>query len=209
MSKLNINNPFFQFMNTLASFILLNILFLITCIPIITIGAAMTSLYSVTLAYAKEEQSYFIKGYFKSFKQNFKQGTQIWLLLLTVALILVFNMSFWHTLGSLLGTVLFILMGLVLTVASLCYLYVFPLLARFTNGTLQTIKNAIFIAFLNLKYSILMLAINSLLVFLLYHFPPVAMLFMVFGITFTAYIQSFIFNRVFKTYEPTVEEPLK
>lgn len=202
MAKININQPFFQFMNTLAAFILLNILFLISCLPIFTIGAALTSLYSVTMAYAKDEQGYLIKHYFISFKNNFKQATAIWMILLLLSAILVFNMAFWHAMGSLLGTIVFVLVGLVLILTLLCYLYVFPLIGRFSNSTFQSIKNAIFIAFQNLKYTILFVLLHSLCLFLIYTFVPVALLFFLFGFAFMAYVQSFLFNRIFKKYEP-------
>lgn len=53
--KFNPDSPFFQFMNSLAAFIGLNVIFLITCLPIFTIGPALTALYTVTLKEARKE----------------------------------------------------------------------------------------------------------------------------------------------------------
>ena len=55
--KFNIESPFFQFMNTLATFIGLNVLFLILCLPIITIGPALKALYTVTMQEARKDRS--------------------------------------------------------------------------------------------------------------------------------------------------------
>ena len=54
--KFNIESPFFQFMNTLATFIGLNVLFLILCLPIITIGPALKALYTVTMQEARKDR---------------------------------------------------------------------------------------------------------------------------------------------------------
>ena len=68
---------------------ILNLLTLICCIPIITAGDAMTALYYMTVKMVKNEECYIVKGYFKSFKENFKQATIIWLIALLVGIILV------------------------------------------------------------------------------------------------------------------------
>ena len=47
--KFNIDSPVFTFMGTFADYVLLNCIFLISCIPIITIGPAVTALVSVTM----------------------------------------------------------------------------------------------------------------------------------------------------------------
>ena len=65
--KFNPDSPFFQFMNSLAAFIGLNVIFLITCLPIFTIGPALTALYTVTLKEARKEGGYIFSTYFKAF----------------------------------------------------------------------------------------------------------------------------------------------
>ena len=72
-----------RFLSKVADMIILNILFLITCIPIFTIGASMTALYYVTLRMVSGEEGPVSKDYFRSFKQNFRQATVIWLILMS------------------------------------------------------------------------------------------------------------------------------
>ena len=75
-------------MGKLADLILLNLLFIICCIPIVTIGASITAMYYVTLKMVRNEESYLFRSFFKSFKQNLKQSTVIWLILLAVSIVL-------------------------------------------------------------------------------------------------------------------------
>ena len=53
--KLNLNAPFFQFINTAFDFVVLNICFILTCLPVFTIGAALTALYTVAMAEAEDK----------------------------------------------------------------------------------------------------------------------------------------------------------
>lgn len=199
--KLNINSPFFQFMNTLAEYILLNFLWLICCIPIVTIGASTTALYYVTMQTAREEHGYIARSFFRSFKENFKQSTIIWLIMFFLGAVLTFNVSFWFTMKSTIGNVL----GTLVSVALLLYLftlfYVFPLLSRFDNTVKQTLKNAFFISLQNLKQTLIITATNILIVLVAYLLPISAIFFVLFGFAFFAYLNSFQFVKVFKCYE--------
>ena len=67
----NLDSPFVQFMSRVADLMWLNILFLLCCIPIFTVGASTTAMYYVTLKMVRNEDSYITKSFIKSFKQNF------------------------------------------------------------------------------------------------------------------------------------------
>ena len=78
----SMDNKFFTFMNKVADLCILNIVCLICCIPIVTAGASITAMFFVTMKMVKNEESYIIKSFFKSFRQNFKQATVINLIML-------------------------------------------------------------------------------------------------------------------------------
>ena len=90
----SLDSPLFSFLNKVADLILLNILTMICCLPIITIGASMTALHYVVLKMVRDEESYIVRSYFKSFRQNFKQATIIWLILLLVGAVLMGDVVF-------------------------------------------------------------------------------------------------------------------
>ena len=84
-----LESPFMNFLNRVADLIWLNILTMICCIPVVTIGASLTAMNYVLLKMAKNEEGYITKAFFKSFKQNFKQATLILLIQLVIYGILV------------------------------------------------------------------------------------------------------------------------
>ena len=63
---------------------LLNILMLICCIPIFTIGASVTAMYYVAFKMVKNEEGYITKSFFKAFRENFRQATPVWLVMLAL-----------------------------------------------------------------------------------------------------------------------------
>ena len=69
------DNIVWRFLGRVADLVILNFLFLLCSIPIVTIGASWTALYSVTLKAVKNEESYIAKGFLEGFKENFKQST--------------------------------------------------------------------------------------------------------------------------------------
>ena len=63
----NLDSGFSKFMNRVSDLFLLNILWVICSIPIITIGASTTALYSVNLNLLSENEGHITKAFFKAF----------------------------------------------------------------------------------------------------------------------------------------------
>ena len=82
-----------QVFSRLADLVLLNILFLITCLPVFTIGAAVTALYTMCFRLMREEYSGIIRSYFKAFRDNFKTATAAWLLVMLAAAPAIYYLS--------------------------------------------------------------------------------------------------------------------
>ena len=82
---LNLDGPVMQFITKIVYSVYLNILWFICCLPIVTIGASTTALYYVSLKIVKNEEGNLTKAFFHSFKENFRQGTAIWLILSVLA----------------------------------------------------------------------------------------------------------------------------
>lgn len=120
--KFNPEGPFFEFMNTLAAFIGLNVIFLITCLPVFTIGPSLTALYTVTLKESRKEGGYIFSTYFKAFKKNFPQSAAAFLIQLALGFIFLFNIVFWGKQNTVLGNAVLLVITL-LVILLLQYIY--------------------------------------------------------------------------------------
>ena len=93
--KINLDSPVIVFLTTVADFMILNILFILCCAPVITIGPAVSALYTITMREARHEGGYIFKPFFKAFKNNFKQAFLLSILYLIIGAIFVFGVKFW------------------------------------------------------------------------------------------------------------------
>ena len=178
-------NPVLDFINTLCNFIVLNLVFLITCLPVFTIGAALSSLYYVTLKEARGEYGYLIRPYLQKFRENLKTGTAAFAILFVIGAVLLFNFAFWFSVGSIASSVLTGLFFIALILWLFVFTYTFPLIARFENTTPTLALLGIYIA------------VVTLCMFA----KPMKLFMVLVGFAFVAYCQSFIFKKVFAPYE--------
>ena len=76
----SIDGKLWGFLSKMADLILVNIFFLIFCIPVVTIGASKAALFDVSRRIRRDEESSIFKNFFCSFRDNFKKVTIVWLL---------------------------------------------------------------------------------------------------------------------------------
>lgn len=209
----NFFNPDGSIMRALsrvADLAILNILWLICSLPIVTMGAATTSLISVTMKMTDDKEGYIFRSYLKAFKRNFKQSTVIWLVLLAVALVLgadYYIMSHWESSLRYAMITVILLAALVLLFVGL---YIFALIAKFENTIGMYFKNALFMSIRHLPYTAILVVIFVIQLyvdfFLLINtqYLPILVLF---GEAAFVYVMSYVYERIFKGYvDETGEE---
>lgn len=205
--KFNIDSPVFTFLGTLADYVLLNCIFLLSCIPVITIGPAICALISVTMKDARGEQSYMIQDYKKAFLGNFKSSFIISIVYFVIGSIFLFSYAFWFQIASPIALVVLA----ILTIAGIIYLssllYVFALNARFENTIRQTMKNSILLAITNLRQTVFLFLILIVAATLLYTTAIFRVFMLLFGFAFLFYCLSYPIVRVFHPYDsPEMQE---
>jgi uncharacterized membrane protein YesL len=198
----NINNGFFRAISRIMDLILLNILWVITSIPIFTIGASTTAVYYVCMKMMRNEEGYVSSDFFRSFKQNFKQSTAIWLLSLLVALILWCDWRFWSS-GA--GIFYSLMKGVTIIISVfflLTFLYIFPVQARFENKIKANIKNAFLLSIRHILTTIFMIVILCIMAFGIYYVPLIFLIFIIMGVSGVSFTLSALFNNLFNKYIP-------
>lgn len=209
----HIDNPFFRFMGNVADLVILNFLFLICCIPIVTIGASFTAAYYVALKKVRGEESYIARSFFHSFKQNFRQSTIIWLIFLFLGILLSFDFQIIKSLEGSFAVILNYLMIVAAFFSIMIFLYVFPILARFYNPIKTTLKNALLMAVRHLPYTILMVAITAGFLFITFlNYTSLAyglLIWIIIGFALIIFINSYFFRKIFDCYMPSEEQEQK
>ena len=198
-------------LSRIADLAILNILWLLCCVPVVTAGAATTALFSLCLKMTKNKEGYLIRSYVKAFKENFKTSTIIWLIAFVILLILGVDfriMCYWeHYLRY--PMLVLIIFALLLVVFVL--LYVFALISKFENTLLEHIKNAFFMSIRHFPATVLLVAILGLqiytCIFVLLNdqYLPLGIMF---GGSAFVYLMSYIHQKVFLNYAQEEEEEM-
>lgn len=211
MSKIfDMDSPLFRGLSKLADIMILNIIFIICCIPIVTIGASITAMSYVTLKMKDGEEGYIIRSFFKSFKQNFKQATIIWLILLFLAVFMVVDFLIIGSMEGTMAMTMKVLVGMGGLILLMVFIYVFPLQARFYNSIKATIQNAILLSIANFPKTFCMMAvmIAAVLVTLIngYTLWYGLLVWILVGFALISWINSHFIYGIFKKLMPPEEE---
>ena len=199
------DNVIVRALNKICDMVCLNILWLICCIPVITIGASTTALYTIMLKMVKNEEGYIFRGFFRAFKENFRQSTIMWIILFLLSILCFID---YRVAGMVAGTAglimraVFFLFGFFLLSVMI---YVFPLTARYENTIHATFRNAVLLTVGRFPYTLLMVAVAVIAVIaslwnsvtLMFAIP----LWFLIGGSLLAWVNSFILWRVFSIFE--------
>ncbi|MBI9048838.1 MAG: DUF624 domain-containing protein [Anaerolineaceae bacterium] len=170
MRLFDYDSPLMRFLSTIGDIILLNLLYILTCLPLITIGAANTALF-YTADQLQEYKGNLIPNYFLSFKSNFKKSTLIWLAFAGIFALLLVNYNITKMMPVSLRIVfatIYIAGGIFCLALSI---YIFPILAKLDCNVRQLIKNAFLFAVSQFPKTILFLVL-ALIPFAVLAFAP-------------------------------------
>lgn len=193
-----------NFLRRVSDLVILNLLWLVCCLPVVTIGAATTALYRVTIEMARNEESYIVSVFFEALKENFKQATRIWIGVLAAGIILYFDFYAVNRVGGIVGMILAagVLLTAILIGMTVCY--VFPILACFQNRTLHAVKNAVLMSVAHLPYTLLIMLLSCGPIFLIFIMSENLILAgfidVVLGEALFALLNAHLFQRIFKRY---------
>ena len=208
----SMDSKFFTFMGKVADLMILNVLCIICCIPIVTAGPAITAMFYVTLKMVRNEESYIVKGFFKSFKENLKQGILINLIMLLFGALILIDL---RIMGNMEGSVykalytVFLAFGVVYI---MIFLYIYPVLAKFYNSIKNTFVNALLMSIRHLPYTFLMALVTAAPVAAIIFIPSegvqsgLMLAGIMIGFSLVAYINSYFFVKIFDNYIPKEEE---
>lgn len=200
-----------RFLTRVADLMILNVLFLVTAIPVITLGAALTALNFVALRIATDTDRTILGDYFRSFRRDFRQSTVVGLILGGGAAAIVA----WYIVvtelvtGGIARFLLLVIWYILAFAFVMSAVYVFPYLATFDDGTRQVLRNS---RLMSLRHPLapLMFVVLATLAVVVTIFSPQAtgygMLWLLIGFAAIAYLCALLFTRVFARYAPPADE---
>lgn len=205
----SLDSPLAKLLSRLADLVMLNVVFVLTCLPVVTVGAAWTALYTVCYPMAQDREGKLFSTYFRAFRENFVQATLLWLLALPL---LLGNLACVVLLRQQPGSVryLAVVFGVLLTLCVVTFDMGFPLLSQFQNDNLTTLKNGLLLGLGYLPRSLVMAALNlfpfGMLLLRPDAFLGIGLLWLCLWFSAAAYLNSMLLKKVFQPYFPEENE---
>lgn len=203
------DSPVMRFLTAVADLIALNLLWLICCIPVITIGPSCTAMCYVARKIAEKEAPSVMNTFFRAFRANLKQSLIVFLILLA-PIVLVGVYLLMAVSGGLdhLPLVKYLSYLAIIIIGFVCS-YVYPLIAYFDNTVGNTLKNAILLPFANPFLALVVTALNMLpILTLLINYElmiRISFFCLAIGCSLTAVVNAKLLGRFFQRLAPPEE----
>lgn len=199
--KYNPDGQLYKITTVFSQFTLLNLLYIISCLPIITIGAATAALYEVTIRYADEERGELIVGYVRALRANFMKATGCFLLLGLPMVALLYSSLFWFSSKTILASIFAFVLIVTAIYLFIVLVYCLALIGRYENSFRQTIKNAFLLPIADPIRSLALALIPIAAFCFVVLFPLFKFLLLIFGFSFVIYCSSFLLLSIFRNQQ--------
>ena len=192
------DGPVMRALTDLSTLVFLNILTALCCIPVVTAGAALAAMHYVIMEMIEERGGPLVPEYLKRFKENLKNATPVWLILLAAAVFLYadYRIISGGQMGLPKAMLIPIYAGMFVLAA--VYVYVIPLTAKFVYSTGAAFRNAAILAAAYFPRTILMVMISAVMPALLYNVTRLLPLFFLLALSLPAYFCALLYMPVFE-----------
>lgn len=203
---LRYDSPFAQWICRMLDLMVLNLLTVACCLPVFTIGAAVSAMHGCTMRMKRGEEGHITADFFRGFFSHFGQSVALTAVCLGSGGLLLLCIYIFHHVdfGALDG--LRYILYIALLVHFVLFTYVFPIFARFDNTVLHTLKNAYVLAVSYPVNSVVVTLTNGLPWIMLILWPVlfqiVCPIWLVIGFALQSWWTSGFFCRIFDQVAP-------
>lgn len=201
----SLDSPLIKILDRVGKLIILNLLFLLCSLPVVTAGAAFTALHFVCQRMVRDEEGYTIRDFFRSFRMNFRQSTVIWLFILLILLLVGADIALIPRTEVTYPTFVHLILRADAVIVLVIGLFAFPLQARFENTLGATLKNAIILAIGAFPRTLAMFAVMALPFVIAWGIRPLIPIVMILGFSSAVYACAALYAPVFRRLEPLPE----
>lgn len=198
------DGSFYEFFKKLLWVLIINIIYVITCIPIITIGAATTAMYTVMFKIVREEKFSILKDYFSAFAKNFVQSTVIWIASAVIGFVCYLDIAYFALISNTVGYILMALAIIITFVFLMLVSIVFPVISRFEGTIVEHLKNAWYLIGNHIGYCAGAVLVTILVVGGIAFSTLIGLVFsylVIFVFALNAFILSYMYDRIFSQHE--------
>ena len=208
MKLFNWDSPLILGFERIRDMIVLNLLTILCCLPIVTIGASLTAMHYMCLKMQRNEEGYISQGFFRSFRENFKQATGIWMGLLLVVVFIIADFYAIFRIDAWFADIALVTLIALTVVVVFTGTFIFPILSKFSGSTKQLVINAIKLSFGKLPKTILMISANLLPLAICCSISILSPLLLFFGFVVPGMVNAKLYDKLFEQMEAPFKEKI-
>ena len=201
----NQDSKFWHFATLVADFILLNLLFIVLCIPVVTIGPAIAALIHTTLKLSEDENRTLVKPFWNEFKRDITKKILLWIVYFVLIAALVYMAHFYWNFANnnaelfkIIGFMLFMLSALILVVTIVASIIGLAMTTQYFSPIKRLVKNSYLLIIVMPTQSLIMaVVIIAATLFFIYQTVPVLSFFLVIGFAAVAYSFAPLIREIF------------
>ena len=196
----NYENGVMSAINSIADSLILGILWVVCSLPVFTIGASSAAFYYAYNKCIRQKTDYIWRSFLSGFKRNFKQATQIWLIVLCLMFIIIidFHLLRFMENTAVLALIIQIILITVVLFIIIWALYLFPYISRFEGSNKTVMKNCALIAVANIPQSLLLLIVFAITALIFLCLPMLNLLFP----SLYMFCANRLLEKIFRKYMP-------
>lgn len=200
MKFFSVESSFYRFLMKFLDVLKLNFMWILFSLPVVTVGASTVAAMSVALKMVDDEEGYIGRSFLKAFKENWKQGTILWVITVIASYAVYLDFQLFEAVPE--NPVLFLVIGMVSAfVIILALLYSYPLLARYENTLFKTIQNSLDISRKYFGRTLLLIVVVGF-EFLIFQFNSTMVFFgIIIGPAFVIFTIASFSKRIFQEIE--------
>ena len=195
------DGPLMRFTNKAISLIWLNILTIVCSLPVVTFGASFAALHTVVLKMSRDHEGYVTKEFFKAFRVNLKIGIKASVAIILFAAIAMADFYAISLLDVWFADVAWFLLILFVIFFVITVTFLFPIMAKFEAGFVDTVKNSFKFAASHIIKTVGMFLLNITLWVLSYFFLFLSPLLFIWGFSLPAYLGTSLYGEEFRKME--------
>lgn len=204
------DSPLIRFLNRIADIVILSLLFVIFSAPIFTIGASLSAASYVGIKAVSGDDGYVFRRFWQSFKENFKQATLAWLIMLPIGIVLSFDLYFWVNISGsnsmAIAKPMIVISVILLFLYCMIFVHVFALIGNYENTTKAAFRNAFLIGINKFPATLLLILLYLILIYLIWNSLTMGVIFIICGAGLQQYLMGFIHKKVFQSIAAASEK---
>lgn len=187
--KIRYDSPFWERMGKLYYIIVLNFLWILFSLPLITIGPSTVALHRCMFSLINGKEMHVFTEFYQSFKWNFVRNMKAGIAVVGFGMLLLSSRNFYFEIAANTSLTIYYFYIFLVFLFALFFVTVFPVLGTFDGPVLELLQTSLFLSIKNLPMSILMVVIAYLIIYFCQMIIPLALI----GVSLIVFINSRIY----------------